>query len=108
MFLAAFAKLRKGTVNRVMSVCLSVYARKNSVHTGKFLREILSWQFSLEYCEKFQVLVKSLLTHQHFTLIPTYDYDSTALDSYQNKIKKSCRKICEENQNTTFTSNSLS
>jgi len=57
-FLAALTKLRKWTISRVMSVCLSVCARNYSVRTGQFLPEILISKFSLRYGEKFQVLVK--------------------------------------------------
>jgi len=82
-FLGAFAKLRKPTINFVVSVRLSAW--NNSTATGKIFIKFEISVFFRKFVEKIQVSLTSDMNIGYFTRRPVYMYDNMWLNSFYNE-----------------------
>jgi hypothetical protein len=78
-FLGAFAKLRKATLNFVMSVRLSAW--NNSAHTGRIFMQFYIWLFFSSLLKKIQVPFKFDKNNGYFTWRQVYTVYHNALNS---------------------------
>jgi len=112
-FLSAFAKLRKATINVVMSARLSVCTPacppstwNKSDPTGPIFMKYDIWVFFQKSVERIQLSLKSDKNNGYFSWISMDICDHISLSSSWND-KNFSDKSCRKNQNTHFTFNNI-